>query len=181
MVFSLDVGCGSDPKGDVNCDLFVKDVFAHRGVVACEERDVLDVHKIPNFVLCDCRFLPFKDGAFDLVISAQVIEHIPRPFVMFKELSRVSRGRVVLETMHRLGEAFDGHFKPRSAKWFKIHHINKFNIRILNAYGAACGLRVVKNQVLEYFYFPHEYFTLFRFPKEIRVVYEHKAGGFRVD
>ena len=44
--------------------------------------------------------LPFEDGAFDLVLCTQVIEHVPRPDVAVFELARVLRpgGRLVIST-----------------------------------------------------------------------------------
>jgi 2-polyprenyl-3-methyl-5-hydroxy-6-metoxy-1,4-benzoquinol methylase/uncharacterized protein YbaR (Trm112 family) len=42
--------------------------------------------------------LPFADGAFDLVFSTEVIEHVLAPELMVAELRRVSRGTVVVTT-----------------------------------------------------------------------------------
>jgi len=168
----LDVGCGTEPRGDVNCDLFVEDVYFHRGIGHHAAFNILPVHDIPNFVQCDSQHLPFKDDAFDEVFSAQVIEHVQHPFLMFHELVRVSKKSVVLETMHRLGEAFSGQKSREASRWFKEHHVNKFNIRSLNAYGLACDCRVIENYTLYFFYFPHEYFCLFKFPSEIGLRFE---------
>ena len=42
--------------------------------------------------------LPFADGAFDLVYSTEVIEHVLNPGAMLAELRRVSRGHVLVTT-----------------------------------------------------------------------------------
>lgn len=42
--------------------------------------------------------LPFADGAFDLVFSTEVIEHVLAPELMVAEMRRVSRGTVVVTT-----------------------------------------------------------------------------------
>lgn len=42
--------------------------------------------------------LPFADGAFDLVYSTEVIEHVLDPAVMLAEMRRVSRGHVLVTT-----------------------------------------------------------------------------------
>ena len=42
--------------------------------------------------------LPFADGAFDLVYSTEVIEHVLDPAAMLAEMRRVSRGHVLVTT-----------------------------------------------------------------------------------
>jgi SAM-dependent methyltransferase len=42
--------------------------------------------------------LPFEDGAFDLVYSTEVIEHVLDPDLMIAEMRRVSRGTVLVTT-----------------------------------------------------------------------------------
>lgn len=42
--------------------------------------------------------LPFADGAFDLVYSTEVIEHVLEPEAMLAEMRRVSRGHVLVTT-----------------------------------------------------------------------------------
>jgi SAM-dependent methyltransferase len=87
---TLDIGCGSDPHGDVNVDLYPED---RRQCVAA-----YDPRSIPNFVLADACSLPFADGAFDVVRASHVLEHIPSPLTALKEWRRVckSLGRVVV-------------------------------------------------------------------------------------
>lgn len=46
----------------------------------------------------DATALPFADGAFDLVYSTEVIEHVLDPEAMLAELRRVSRGHVLVTT-----------------------------------------------------------------------------------
>jgi SAM-dependent methyltransferase len=40
-------------------------------------------------VVYDGRSMPFRDGAFDTVLSVQVLEHTPHPGVLVKEMARV--------------------------------------------------------------------------------------------
>lgn len=44
----------------------------------------------------DIARLPFDDGAFDLVLAIEVLEHVPDPAAALAELSRVSRADLVL-------------------------------------------------------------------------------------
>ena len=164
---TLDIGCGEEPRGTVNCDLFLKDTELHRRPGKTQSNGILDKRFIPNFVICDAQFLPFQSDCFDSVFSAQVIEHVNNPSLMFREMVRVSKRLVTVETMHRLGEAFSAQKSRGSKKWFKKHHINKFNVQSLNEYATKNGCRVFDNYVLNYFCFPHTYFILFRVPAEI--------------
>jgi ubiquinone/menaquinone biosynthesis C-methylase UbiE len=43
------------------------------------------------FILCDSRYLPFKNQAFDFATSYYLIEHMDDPWSLFKELKRVSK------------------------------------------------------------------------------------------
>jgi ubiquinone/menaquinone biosynthesis C-methylase UbiE len=69
----LDVGCGVTPTGTVNVDFVRSGENLHVGAV------MLDPKTISNFVVADATHLPFKDGAFSLVFSSHVIEHVPDP------------------------------------------------------------------------------------------------------
>jgi SAM-dependent methyltransferase len=87
----LDVGCGNNPKGDVNCDLFLGEtphiMIQHR----------IDAKKIPNFVLCDAMHLSFRDKSFDIVNASQVLEHVINPAFLLSEMKRISRETVTLD------------------------------------------------------------------------------------
>ncbi len=84
-LLTLDVGCGIYPKGDVNTDLIRRE------------------QKIPNFVVADAHNLPFKDGSFGLVYSSHVIEHVTNPTIMFNELCRVTKAKMIVRCPHRFG------------------------------------------------------------------------------
>jgi ubiquinone/menaquinone biosynthesis C-methylase UbiE len=84
----LDLGC------DINCDL---------------QKPKL---KIPNFVMCDLRHLPFKDEFFQSVYAFNVLEHIPDYKTAVRELKRVSSDEVFIR--------FDKLFNL--ANWFTADH-----------------------------------------------------------
>lgn len=49
-----------------------------------------EIMPYPNIdVLCDAQTLPFVDGCFDLVMSFDVLEHVPDPYAAARELMRV--------------------------------------------------------------------------------------------
>ena len=84
----LDAGCGnalhfynplqSNGRGFPNLTLLDIDRWAH-----------------PNFVQGDVLALPFRNRAFDCVISCEVLEHLPDPATGMKEMLRVCRGVLV--------------------------------------------------------------------------------------
>jgi len=72
----LNVGCGSDSRGDVRLDI--------------QKTEAANI-------LADAQFLPFRSKVFDFVFSLSVLEHIPSWSQALQEILRVSRGRVLLE------------------------------------------------------------------------------------
>ncbi len=54
--------------------------------------------------VADVQALPYADACFDLVVSCETIEHVPRPAQAVRELARVLRpgGRLVLTTPNYL-------------------------------------------------------------------------------
>lgn len=72
------------------------------------------------FVLADACHLPFKDRSFDLVICVDVIRYLVDPVEAVKEIFRVSRKRVVIQSgtgggkMYLLRLAF--------SRWFRRRH-----------------------------------------------------------
>jgi len=90
----LDVGCGAFPKGkrsrDVNVDLFLEPVQA-------AEKEDIKPKEVPNFVLADAHFLPFRDNVFTVVHSSHLLEHLVNPFNALLEFKRVSKAVVYVE------------------------------------------------------------------------------------
>lgn len=114
---SLNVGCGLQGTGDVNCDLSLRDPDGHRS------GDVVDLRFTRNFVVCDGQYLPFKDNVFRSVYSAHAIEHVKDPFLMLRELVRVSRKRVVVVCPHR----WHALYYFRNYWWRRKHHVSHLN------------------------------------------------------
>lgn len=166
----LDVGCGNNPKGDINCDLYVKDKLNHRNLGA---GNMLHLKRIPNFVLCDARYLPFKDLAFSDVYCAQVIEHLPEPLELLKELCRVCAFQLIVETVHRWGEAT--FLNPKNRRWFKEHHISKFNLTWFARGAPLFGFHVVHGYTISHAYFPTTTLPVLQFPYEIGSIMERNV------
>jgi SAM-dependent methyltransferase len=72
---TLDVGCGSHPKGHVNIDV---------------NRTITKQKRVPTFILADAQNLPFRDSCFSLIYACHVIEHLPNPLQALREWKRVA-------------------------------------------------------------------------------------------
>lgn len=115
----LDIGCGNNPQGSVNVDLFLEPTF-HRNL----DDQEIKAHKIKNFVKCDASNLPFSDKAFDLAYSHHVLEHLENPLGTLKEWARVARRiRVVVPDL-KICRIY-GEFEPHLFSWsrWSLQHL----------------------------------------------------------
>jgi ubiquinone/menaquinone biosynthesis C-methylase UbiE len=97
----LDVGCGSGRHTAAACglpgarvvgvDVAAEDLKAARERLRLHDR--LNAHGGGRWHLCaaDALLLPFGDGRFDLVICAEVLEHVPSDVRVLAEIARVLR------------------------------------------------------------------------------------------
>ncbi len=170
----LDVGCGVHGVGDVNCDLFLKDVDGHRtpfkGV-----NNGLAAGKLPNLVCCDAAYLPFKNDSFRLVVSNHMIEHVPKPFLVLEEMKRVSKFKVRISCPHRYADGFWFVYKRNGWQWTKKHHINKFTFTWFQAAAKRLGCNC-KVKASQFYSFPTEFIHFFKIPIEITVIFEKNTG-----
>lgn len=91
---TLDVGCGPNPRGDVNVDV---------DNVAKFFKNQLN-RKIPNFIVADACHLPFRSETFSQVVMVDVLEHLEKDWLCLDGICRVlkSGGRLLLHTPSRL-------------------------------------------------------------------------------
>lgn len=96
----LDVGCGGNYS--VGCGKQGEDGFRHSTIKSDVQIDIrIPLTKTENFVLASAEALPFKDNAFRIAESFDVLEHVNSPFQMVSEMKRVSR-RLLLVTPNSL-------------------------------------------------------------------------------
>jgi len=90
----LNIGCGGSAKFTNPCDIW--------GDVNADQ--VKPTRKIPNFVLCDAHYLPFKQNVFDTVLLLEVLEHLTNPIQALQQIRSVlcTHGRLILSTPNSL-------------------------------------------------------------------------------
>lgn len=101
---SLDVGCAEGFFMDRVRSAFQAEAWGVdiSGVAVAKMRRRLGLEG----AAADGERLPFTDGSFDLVYSTEVIEHVAHPALFVEEMSRVSRGMVIVTTPITRTEGF---------------------------------------------------------------------------
>jgi ubiquinone/menaquinone biosynthesis C-methylase UbiE len=156
----LDVGCGGFPSGDVNCDLFIRDI-GHRTGKTDIMGATLQPKKIKNFLICDVQYLPFKENVFTEVFSSHVIEHVDNPFLLLTELVRVSKCKVIIYCPHKLGERLTVGKNP--------FHKGFFNKSWFYRAARKLEVNAAKVEYSRLIGIPSEFIGLFQVPYELRV------------
>jgi SAM-dependent methyltransferase len=75
----LDAGAGSAPY---------RGLFAHT-TYETADFEMFDKEYRPSTYVCDLTAIPVESGRFDRVVCNQVLEHVPQPLAVLKELHRV--------------------------------------------------------------------------------------------
>jgi SAM-dependent methyltransferase len=122
----LDAGCGGGgmplslaEEASAVVGIDPAERFQDAGVRLGRERGLRNLH----FALADGMALPFRDGAFDLVLSHAVIEHVADALLYLRECARVlaPAGHVYLSTAPYL--SFAGAHLPRLKVPVPLHLI----------------------------------------------------------
>jgi len=99
----LDIGCGTGNLMAAVCRIR-QCGFTGTDLSGEMLRVAVDKIRVASFVQADVAALPFRDGAFDTVIGAYFIHHVPRdiqPTVLAECHRVISRGRLVFVTASR--------------------------------------------------------------------------------
>ena len=106
---TLDLGCGYGGYALALSGLGAK-------VVGVDLKAERRLPGIPTLA-ADARSLPFKDGSFDLVICASLIEHLPDPPALLREIYRV------LEPSGKAYLSFPPFYSPLGGHQFSPFHL----------------------------------------------------------
>ena len=140
----LDVGCGGQPKGNVNCDLFIGKSPHTR----------CPIHKTNKFVMCDAHYLPFRESTFKVVYSSHLIEHLTNPLRAVKEMRRVSKKFVYIRvpnvtTMFRQRKEHLYTWDRDVLTNFLLKSFPKVNVYYTNPCGKFDGRLLVRMWILK--------------------------------
>ena len=137
----LDVGCGNGSyvlKLANRVDARGVDVEEYESWSARRER----------FQIADAADLPFEDSGFDTVVCFEVIEHVPDPVKVLKELARVARKYVIVSVPNC--EVPEGLFKSRLTYFHYTDrsHVNFFTTATLKESFESAGITVSNSRLI---------------------------------
>ncbi len=117
----LDVGCNSGYIVDfLPSDCKVHGVDVSSALVEKAKARLVSAH------VAEAEDLPFEDGAFDVVVIAEVIEHVHDPVLVLNEARRVARRLVVGSTPHE-----DGQWGPKGSLPGHQFHVRCYTLGAL--------------------------------------------------
>ena len=114
-------------------------------------------YKKINFKVCEAeKKYPFKKEEFDVVFSGDVIEHVPEPVKMIKEINRVLKknGKIIITTPYHgfwknlaiILFRFDNHFDPEGP------HLRFFTMNSMRKILKKNGFKVKRTYYVGRFY-----------------------------
>ena len=160
----LDTGCGHFPHGDVNIDLFIDETEHRIKDKKNKAYEKLNIKNIPNFIHASSEYLPFKDNSFEEVFASNVIEHIQNPFLMFKEMHRVTKNIIYIVCPCR--------FKGQE----NIMHIHNFDKTWFIEASKKLKMNIDFIRYSDFKYFPHYLLPIARIPVGLEVQLSKKRG-----
>jgi SAM-dependent methyltransferase len=127
---ALDLGCGLKPYKrllETRADKYLSLEYA--GAKDYFGTSIKDVD-----VYGDCQDLPFKSGTIDTVLCVEVIEHVPEPFKLVQESSRILRegGILILAAPSTFQIHMEPHDYFRFTKYGLQYLIRKAGLRVLS-------------------------------------------------
>ena len=131
----LDVGAGECRYKKVfsHCEYKTQDFCEYKGTKEGIQEDKWDYGKI-DYVSDICN-IPVFDNSFDVVLCIEVLEHVPKPILVIKELSRILKlgGQLLLSAplgsgLHQQPYHYYGGFTPNFYKKF----LPEFGVEIIS-------------------------------------------------
>jgi SAM-dependent methyltransferase len=90
----LDVGCGDKPYEPIFRP-YISEYIGIEHEASFSATIASSRDRKPDFLYDGCR-LPFEDRSFDTILSVQVLEHTPHPWLLVAEMARVMKDDGVL-------------------------------------------------------------------------------------
>lgn len=131
----LDVGCGDSTLGRLLSD---------RSSVVGVDRSLTALQLARGMVVCgEANHLPFANASFDVVISSELLEHLPSVQIgpVLAELQRLARKRVIVSVPYRENLRLRYMKCPRCGYIFHCYgHLQHFDLPRLRRLFAGCRL-----------------------------------------
>lgn len=148
----LDVGAGTDHVPALvrerrGADAYYADLVHQVNLPRGGER----LGKLDHAVTLDLRRLPFRDGAFDVVLASEVLEHLVRPVEALAELVRVARRAVIMTSLEALAPDRMRRFLSHVAVDVRRPHVER-NFFTIDEFHALLGPGLHHEALLSY---PH--------------------------
>lgn len=128
--FVLDIGCGENPRGNINIDCYVPE-------------------KIPNnFILANAEYLPFKNNSINKILSYYNIEHLINPAIFIKNAFDISSEKleIVTDNSEWFGDVV---FRIiGSGRIFHDEHNYKWSIEYMENLLKRIGIKKAKVKIL---------------------------------
>src|SRR5262249_20718263 len=103
--------------------------------------------RLDSAVTLNLTSLPFQDGAFDAVLSSEVLEHLVRPVEAISELMRITRRVLVMTSLEALAvnpwERFLSHWRVD----VRVPHVER-NFLLLDEIEAIFGSGLLHENLL---------------------------------
>jgi len=116
-------------------------------------RDGQRLGKLDHAVTLDLRRLPFRDGAFDVVLASEVLEHLVRPVEAMAELVRVARKAVILTSLEALAPTRLRQLLSYAAVDVRRPHVER-NFFTIDEFEALLGPTLRHEALLSYLHAP---------------------------
>jgi SAM-dependent methyltransferase/uncharacterized protein YbaR (Trm112 family) len=150
----LDVGAGTDHVPALvrerrGADAYYADLVHEVNLPFGGER----VGRLDHAVTLDLRRLPFRDGAFDVVLASEVLEHLVRPVEALAELVRVARRAVIVTSLEALAPDRLRRFLSRVAVDVRRPHVER-NFFTLDEFRTMLGPDLRHEALLSYPHMP---------------------------
>jgi SAM-dependent methyltransferase/uncharacterized protein YbaR (Trm112 family) len=150
----LDLGAGTDHVPALvrerrGADAYYADLVHEVNLPFAGER----IGKLDHAVTLDLRRLPFRDGAFDVVLASEVLEHLVRPVEALAELIRVARHAVIMTSLEALAPDRMRRFLSHVAIDVRRPHVER-NFFTIDDFRALLGPDLRHEALLSYPHMP---------------------------
>lgn len=145
----LDVGAGSAPYRP----LFAHCAYKTHDFAQLKNEQLRHGHYAPIDIVSDAAVVPVPDASFDAIICTEVLEHVPDPIAVLREIGRVTApgGRLILTAplgsgIHQEPYHFYGGYTPY---WYE-KFLGEFGFEAISILPNAGSLRHIAQETIRF-------------------------------